>query len=281
MRFLLRWQRAAPDARAEGPEGLGAVLQLLDGYEVPAGAWEADVLPARLGEYDPLWLDGLCLSGEIAWGRLSPAAPSNGHKGGPIRTTPIALFRRERGAVWRSLTGPPAPAQLPPSHSARAVLDALDERGAAFFGGLVNATGLLRTEVEEGLGELVAWGLVTSESFAGLRALLVPSDRRRPIGPLRRRRGRAAPFGVETAGRWSRVRPASLLPEEHVAEAVAWQLLRRYGVVFRRLVARETLLPPWRDVLRVFRRLEARGEIRGGRFVGGFSGEQYALPEAV
>jgi len=280
MRFLLRWQRVAPDARAEGPEGLGAVLELLDGYEVPAGAWEADVLPARLGEYDPLWLDGLCLSGEIAWGRLSPAASSNGHKSGPIRTTPIALFRRERGAVWRSLTVQPDPASLPLSHSARAVLEALDQRGASFFGDLVNATGLLRTEVEKGLGELVAWGLVSSDSFAGLRALLVPSDRRRPIGGFRRR-GHIAPFGVETAGRWSRVRAAAPLPQEAVAEAVAWQLLRRYGVVFRRLVTRETLLTPWRDILRVYRRLEARGEIRGGRFVGGFSGEQYALPEAV
>src|SRR5881296_2365245 len=280
MRFLLRWQRAAPDARAEGPEGLGAVLELLDGYEVPAGAWEADVLPARLGEYDPLWLDGLCLSGEIAWGRLSPAASSNGHKSGPIRTTPIALFRRERGAVWRSLTMQPDPASLTLSHSARALLEALDQRGASFFGDLVNATGLLRTEVEKGLGELVAWGLVTSDSFAGLRALLVPSDRRRPIGGFRRR-GHIAPFGVETAGRWSRVRAAAPLPEEAVAEAVAWQLLRRYGVVFRRLVTRETLLTPWRDILRVYRRLEARGEIRGGRFVGGFSGEQYALAEAV
>src|SRR5881296_3201193 len=280
MRFLLRWQRVTPDARAEGPDGLGAVLELLDGYEVPAGAWEADVLPARLGEYDPLWLDGLCLSGEIAWGRLSPAASSNGHKSGPIRTTPIALFHRERGAVWRSLTMQPDPASLPLSHSARAVLEALDQRGASFFGDLVNATGLLRTEVEKGLGELVAWGLVSSDSFAGLRALLVPSDRRRPIGGFRRR-GHIAPFGVETAGRWSRVRAAAPLPEDQIAVAIAWQLLRRYGVVFRRLVARETLLAPWRDILRVYRRLEARGEIRGGRFVGGFSGEQYALAEAV
>jgi ATP-dependent helicase Lhr and Lhr-like helicase len=282
MRFLCRWQRAAPEARAEGPEGLAAVLELLDGYEVPAGAWEADVLPARVREYDPLWLDGLCLSGEIAWGRLSAATQSNGggHKSGPIRTTPIALFRRERGAVWRSLTLQADPATLPLSHSGRAVLEVLDERGASFFGDLVNATGLLRTEVEKGLGEVVAWGLVTSDSFAGLRALLVPSDRRRPIGGFRRR-GRTAPFGVETAGRWSRVRAGAPLPEEQIAEAIAWQLLRRYGVVFRRLVTRETLLAPWRDVLRVYRRLEARGEVRGGRFVGGFSGEQYALPEAV
>jgi len=284
MRFLLRWQRLTPEARAEGPDGLAAVLELLDGFEVPAGAWETDVLPARLGEYDPLWLDGLCLSGEIAWGRLSQTRNAEGgtrsRRTGPIRTTPVALFRRERGAVWRSLVAEPDRAELALSHSAAAVLGVLDERGASFFGDLVNATGLLRTEVEKGLGELVAWGLVTADSFAGLRALLVPSDRRRPIGGFRRR-GKVAPFGVETAGRWSRVRSAAPLPEEQVAEAVAWQLLRRYGVVFRRLATRETLLAPWRDILRAYRRLEARGEIRGGRFVAGFSGEQYALPEAV
>jgi len=280
MRFLLRWQRAGQAGRAEGPDGLAAVLELLDGYEAPAGAWEADLLPARVAEYDPLWLDGLCLSGEIAWGRLSPAAPSNGHRSGPIRTTPVALFRRDRGEVWRSLAAAPDAGELPLSHAGRAVLAVLEQRGASFFGDLVNATGLLRTEVEKGLGELVASGLVSSDSFAGLRALLVPSDRRRPIGGFRHR-GRMAPFGVETAGRWSLVRRGPPLGAEQVAEAVAWQLLRRYGVVFRRLVARETLLPPWRDMLRVYRRLEARGEVRGGRFVGGFSGEQYALAEAV
>jgi ATP-dependent helicase Lhr and Lhr-like helicase len=284
MRFLLRWQRLTPETRAEGPDGLAAVLELLDGFELPAGAWETDVLPARVGEYDPLWLDGLCLSGEIAWGRLdvtrNAEVGAQNRKSGPIRTTPVALFRRERGAIWRSLTTEPAPADLPLSHSARAIAEALDTRGASFFGDLVNATGLLRTEVEKGLGELVAWGLVTADSFGGLRALLVPSDRRRPVAGFRRR-GKVAPFGVETAGRWSRVRSPAPLPAEQVAEAVAWQLLRRYGVVFRRLATRETLLAPWRDILRAYRRLEARGEIRGGRFVGGFSGEQYALPEAV
>jgi len=284
LRFLFRWQRVAPDARAEGPEGLAAVLDLLDGYEVAAGAWESDVLPARLADYDPLWLDGLCLSGEIAWGRLTAMRIADvglrNRKAGPIRTTPVALFRRERGAVWHAATPNLDPAELPLSHTGRALLGALDERGASFFGDLVNATGLLRTEVEKGLGELVAWGLVSSDSFAGLRALLVPSDRRRPIGGYRRR-GRIAPFGVETAGRWSRVRHQSPAPEDQLAEAIAWQLLRRYGVVFRRLVQRESLLAPWRDVLRVYRRLEARGEVRGGRFVGGFSGEQYALPEAI
>ena len=284
MRFLLRWQRLTPSTRAEGPDGLAAVLELLDGFELPAGAWETDVLPARVGEYDPLWLDGLCLSGEIAWGRLTQTRNAEGgtrnRKSGPIRTTPIALFRRERGAVWRSVVAEPAGAELVLSHPAEALLQALDQRGASFFGDLVNATGLLRTEVEKGLGELVAWGLVTADSFAGLRALLVPSDRRRPVAGFRRR-GKVAPFGVETAGRWSRVRSPAPLPAEQVAEAVAWQLLRRYGVVFRRLATRETLLAPWRDILRAYRRLEARGEIRGGRFVGGFSGEQYALPEAV
>src|SRR5438874_2605832 len=290
-RFLLRWQRLTPDTRAEGPDGLAAVLELLDGYEVPAGAWETDVLPARLGEYDPLWLDGLCLSGEIAWGRLTATRNAEGgtrnRKSGPIRTTPVALFRRERGAVWRSLTPEPDPKELPLSHAGRAVLELLDGRGASFFGDLVNATGLLRTEVEKGLGELVAWGLVTSDSFAGLRALLVPSDRRRPIGAgTFRRRGRLAPFGVETAGRWSRVQRggqagASVFPEDQLAEAVAWQLLRRYGVVVRRVVTRETLLAPWRDLLRVYPRREARGEVRGGRFAGGVWGAPYALPEAV
>jgi ATP-dependent Lhr-like helicase len=284
MRFLFQWQRVAPDAQAQGPEGLAATLDLLDGFELPAAAWESEVLPARVAGYDPLWLDGLCLSGEMAWGRLGQTrnveVGTRSRKTGPIRTTPIALFRRERGEVWRSLAGLPDATKLPLSHAASEVLRVLDERGASFFGDLVNATGILRTEVEKGLAELVAWGLVTADSFSGLRALLVPSERRRPIGAFRRR-GKTAPFGVETAGRWSHVRKQSPLADEQLVEALAWQLLRRWGVVFRRIVERENLRAPWRDVLRVLRRLEARGEVRGGRFVGGFSGEQYALPEAV
>ncbi|HEV2670862.1 MAG TPA: DEAD/DEAH box helicase [Gemmatimonadales bacterium] len=285
LRFLFTWQRLAPGSRAEGPEGLAAVLDLLDGYEVAAGAWESEVLPSRLMDYDPLWLDGLCLSGEIAWGRLTAIrnveVGARNRKAGPVRSTPIALFRRDRGEIWRAGTPDVDSVELPLSSTGRALLKAFDQRGASFFGDLVNGTGLLRTEVEKGLGELVAWGLVSSDSFAGLRALLVPSDRRRPIGGGYRRRGRIAPFGVETAGRWSKTHGRPLIPDEQVAEAIARQLLRRYGVVFRRLVQRETLLAPWRDILRVYRRLEARGEIRGGRFVGGFSGEQYALPEAI
>jgi ATP-dependent Lhr-like helicase len=198
-----------------------------------------------------------------------------------VRGTPIALYRRDRGEMWRAGLPDIEPAMLPLSSTAKAMMGAFDSRGALFFGDLVNTTGLLRTEVEKGLAELVAWGLVSSDSFAGLRALLVPSDRRRPLGGGYRRRGRIAPFGVENAGRWTRTPGRPVIPEEQVAEAIAWQLLRRYGVVFRRLVQRETLVAPWREILRVYRRLEARGEIRGGRFVGGFSGEQYALPEAI
>jgi ATP-dependent Lhr-like helicase len=285
LRFLFKWQRVATGSRGEGPEGLAAVVDLLDGYELAAGAWESEVLPARLTDYDPLWLDGLCLSGEIAWGRLTAIrntdSGTRNRKVGPVRGTPIALYRRDRGEIWRAGLPEADPAALPLSSTAKAMLGAFDARGALFFGDLVNTTGLLRTEVEKGLAELVAWGLVSSDSFAGLRALLVPSDRRRPLGGGYRRRGRIAPFGVENAGRWARTHGRPSIPEEQVAEAIAWQLLRRYGVVFRRLVQRETLLAPWRDILRVFRRLEARGEIRGGRFVGGFSGEQYALPEAI
>jgi ATP-dependent Lhr-like helicase len=284
MRFLLRWQRVAPGTQAEGPDGLSAALDTLDGFELPAASWESDILPARVRDYDPLWLDGLCLSGELAWGRLGTTrnaeVGTRNRKSGPIRTTPITLFRRERGEVWRALAGIPDATKLPLTHAAAEVLRTLEARGACFFGDLVNATGILRTEVEKGLAELVAWGLVTADSFAGLRALLVPSERRRPIGGYRRR-GRTAPFGVETAGRWSRVHKQSPLGPDEQAEALAWQLLRRWGVVFRRVVERENLRAPWRDVLRVLRRLEARGEVRGGRFVGGFSGEQYALPEAV
>ncbi|HET8713666.1 MAG TPA: DEAD/DEAH box helicase [Gemmatimonadales bacterium] len=285
LRFLFKWQRVATGSRGEGPEGLAAVLDLLDGYELAAGAWESEILPLRLTDYDPLWLDGLCLSGEIAWGRLTairnPDVSARNRKMGPVKGTPIALYRRERGEIWRAGLPEVDPAALPLSSTGKVLLAAFDTRGALFFGDLVNATGLLRTEVEKGLAELVAWGLVSSDSFAGLRALLVPSDRRRPLGGGYRRRGRIAPFGVENAGRWSRTRGRPAVPEEQVAEAIAWQLLRRYGVVFRRLVQREMLLVPWRDILRVYRRLEARGEIRGGRFVGGFSGEQYALPEAI
>ncbi|BGE87094.1 MULTISPECIES: DEAD/DEAH box helicase [Methylosinus] len=282
LRFLCEWQHVAGDARLEGPEALGAALEALEGFEAPAGSWETEILPARLGDYEPAYLDRLCLSGRIAWARLIPPA-AKGRAGAPVRSSPIALVERRRLGDWMSVA---APAEAPqPSPRALAALETLRREGALFFDELAEASRLLRTELETALGELAALGLVTSDSFGGLRALLVPSEKRKPIdGALRR--GRVLAFGMESAGRWSPIRRAAaetnsearMAAVEHVAQA----LLRRYGVVFWRLLAREAgALPPWRDLLRVYRRLEARGDIRGGRFVAGFSGEQYALPEAV
>jgi ATP-dependent Lhr-like helicase len=299
MRFLFAWSRVEPEHRANGPEGLGSVLELLDGYEVPAAAWEADVLASRMEEYDPLWLDGLCLSGRVSWGRLSPPISSSSRtfSSGPLRSSPIALFLREHAESWLALAPRADGVEL--STDARQVFEVLAGRGALFFSEIVNQSGLLKTRVEAALGELVAVGLVNADSFAGLRALLIPSSKRRPVGGRRQRRGRLAPFGVESAGRWAVFRPpaesegngraesgaetstAWIDPDERAVEAQAWALLRRYGVVFRRLLEREANLAPWRELTRIYRRLEARGDIRGGRFVAGFSGEQFALPEAV
>jgi ATP-dependent helicase Lhr and Lhr-like helicase len=288
LRFLLAWQRVDAEDRAEGPESLATLLAQLAGFEAAAAAWEGEILPSRLAEYDPIWLDALCLAGRVAWGRLAPPPRGEGRRSGPVRATPIALLGRADLPLWREVAPAPAAGELDLSGDARAVLDLLAAKGASFFAEIAAGAGLLHTQVEEALSELVAWGLVTSDGFTGLRALLVPSNRRPPIdrvgaAPGRmRRRGSVALFGMENAGRWSLLTPsaASEVSPEAV-ELVARTLLARYGVVFRRLVERETLLPPWRDLLRVLRRLEARGEIRGGRFVTGFSGEQYALPEAV
>jgi ATP-dependent Lhr-like helicase len=201
----------------------------------------------------------------------------------PVRSTPIALLERRRVPLWMSLAGPSSGTQ--PSPQAQAVCECLSTHGALFFDELAEASHLLRSQVEDALAELVALGLVNSDSFGGLRALLVPSAQRRPIAGVKRR-GRVLSFGMEGAGRWSLIRrePDRIGEQANTAavEHVARTLLRRYGVVFWRLLTREAgWLPPWRDLLRVYRRLEARGEIRGGRFVAGFSGEQYALPEAV
>ncbi|HEX3556158.1 MAG TPA: DEAD/DEAH box helicase [Thermoanaerobaculia bacterium] len=285
LRFLLAWQRVDPDERAEGPESLNALLDQLEGFEAAAAAWEGEILPARMKEYDPTWLDALCLSGRWVWGRATAPGPNGGaRRSGPVRATPLALLSRGGLHLWREVAGPADPAGLDLSAGARAVYDLLSTRGASFFGEIAHGAGLLHTQLEIALGELVAWGLVTSDSFTGLRALLVPAHKRPPVD--RRRGSSISLFGMENAGRWSLLHPAAPAampesPSRESVEAVAWSLLRRYGVVFRRLLERETLLPPWRDLLMVLRRLEARGEIRGGRFVDGFSGEQYALADAV
>ena len=302
LRFLLGWQRVTADARMEGPHAVDTVVGQLEGFEAPAGAWESEILPARLAGYEPTWLDDRCLAGHVAWTRLRPRAgragngrTSNGRPNGseskattPVRTTPITLIARRHAALWGSLSIQEEGVQ--PGHRAQLVLDHIRAHGASFFDELVDGTGLLRSQVEEALGELVTLGLVSSDSFGGLRALLVPSGERRPIAGAHRRR-RTAKFGMEEAGRWAlvrRPRPAASGARadagaaQQAVEHVARALLLRYGVVFWRLIEREAAwLPPWRDLLRVYRRLESRGDIRGGRFVAGFSGEQFALPDAV
>ncbi len=296
MRFLFRWQRVAADARVEGADALAGIVSQLEGFEAPAAAWETEILPARVNEYDPAWLDELSLSGRVVWTRLAAPRPAGDRRPSPVRTTPIALLGRRNLAVWNALAVPTdAP---PPSARAAKVAELIAADGASFFSEIVDGTGLLRTEVEEALAELVALGVVNCDSFGGLRALLVPSDRRKSLAGHKRRR-RTALFGIEDAGRWALVRRRASSPPQRVGEDssraqrdgvvdrnhvehIARTLLKRYGVVFWRLLAREAdWLPPWRELLRVLRRLEARGEIRGGRFVAGVTGEQYALPEAV
>ena len=264
--FLLRWQHAAPDARMEGPEGLAAIIEQLEGMEAGAAAWEADVLPVRMEGYDPSWLDQLCISGRVTWSRRT--LPT-GRASSPIRTSPIAFSRREHARTWRFR---PSSGE-PTSSDAALALDMLQRSGASFFDDIVRETGLLPTRTQEALGQLVSLGLVTADGFTGLRALLAPDQKRQRRGP----RGVAA-YSMEAAGRWT-VLPEA--PEDHDVESVAWALLHRWGVVFRRILDREGDLPPWYSLLRVYRRLEAQGLIRGGRFIAGFAGEQYALPEAV
>ncbi|HVL57842.1 MAG TPA: DEAD/DEAH box helicase [Burkholderiaceae bacterium] len=285
MRFLIDWHHAAGSRRKEGPQALEGVIAELEGFEAPAAAWETEILPARLNGYDFGWLDDLSLSGRAVWTRLSRPAPADDgiRRAGPVRTTPIALLPRRNAPSWHraaSRAGARDAAQPVASPRAERARVFLAEHGASFFDEIVDGAGLLPSEVEEALAELVALGYVVSDGFAGLRALLVPVDRRQPLAGGRRRR-RTAAFGIRDAGRWSLIRAAAARDDE-VAEHVARTLLRRYGVVFWRILAREAeWLPPWRELLRVFRRLEARGEIRGGRFVAGVTGEQYALPEAV
>jgi ATP-dependent helicase Lhr and Lhr-like helicase len=270
MRFLLHWQHVAGEARVQGAEGLAAVIEQLDGFELAAGAWEQDVLPARVRDYEPGFIDRLCLSGRMAWGRITP---SGGASKTPLRSSPIALMPREHAALWRH-AAEPAGAEL--GSDAAAVHAVLGSRGALFFHELVAATGLLRTQVERALGELAGSGLATADSFSGLRALLAPSEKHR-----KRSRRRGSEVGVDTAGRWALLHGEAPADADARVEPIARALLRRYGVVFRALLAREPRLPTWRELAGVYRRLEARGEIRGGRFVSGFGGEQFALADAV
>ncbi|MBS1828388.1 MAG: DEAD/DEAH box helicase [Acidobacteria bacterium] len=273
-KFLEIWQHRAPGSQLPGVEGLMQVVRQLQGYEIPAVAWESEIFPRRIAGYDPQYLDQLCLAGELMWGRLSPhpALEGDGRQVRPTRIAPITFFLRE-DADW--LVEDVTLNHDALSHAARDVLGALERYGACFFTDLVRAAHRLPSEVEDALWELVAAGLVTADGFENLRALIDPK-RRRGEGKGKFARPRHA------AGRWALFRriPGGVATAER-NERIAKQLLLRWGVVFRDLITRESMAPAWRDLLPVLRKMEAQGAIRGGRFVDGFTGEQFARPEAL
>jgi ATP-dependent Lhr-like helicase len=333
MRWLMRWQHVVPGTQVAGERGTLEVLQQLQGFEIPANAWERQVLARRIADYDPKWLDQLCLTGAVGWGRLSPhpatldyvvperrssARANGGASSGtsstqtlapetaapsprqrrviPTSVAPITFFVRE-DADWmiprenphpsassgqafaqtREMGHPTSEAENTGrglSHSAQLVLDFLRQRGASFFADIVRGSGKLKAEIETALWELVAAGLVTADGFDNLRSLIDPK-RRAGQGSGRSTRPR------HSSGRWALLHAEQAVERPRAVEAACWMLLRRYGIVFRDVLAREANLPPWRELLMGFRRLEDRGEIRGGRFVDGFLGEQFALPVAV
>jgi len=288
MRWLLRWQHLAPSAQALGERGTLEILQQLQGFEAPANAWERQILARRIADYDPKTLDRLCLTGAVGWGRLSPHPATFEDQNSinrrviPTSVAPIAFFVRE-DSEWMIPQHPEASgtdgAEHEPrglSQGARDALDYLRRRGASFFPDLVRGTGKLKAEMETALWELVTAGMITADGFDNMRALIDPK-RRSGQG-----RG-SATRPRHSVGRWSLLYAHQLESPDRVrvAEATCWMLLRRYGVVFREVIARETIVPRWRELLIAFRRLEDRGEVRGGRFVSGFMGEQFALPVAV
>lgn len=289
MRWLLRWQHVVPGSQVRDERGALEVLRQLQGFEIPASAWERQILERRISNYDPKFLDQLCMTGAVGWGRLSahPAmledSASTTRRVVPTSVAPITFFVRDE-AEWLALPSVrSAHADLEQearglSPIAHQVLAFLRSRGASFFADIVRGSGKLKAEVETGLWELVAAGLVTADGFDNLRALIDPK-RRSGHGTGKTTRPR------HSAGRWSLLYQSEG-PAEHQAtneaiEGVCRMLLNRYGVVFRELLARESILPRWRELLIAFRRLEDRGEVRGGRFITSFIGEQFALPLAV
>ncbi|MGY2220286.1 Lhr family helicase [Pseudomonas sp. SDO558_S425] len=280
MRFLFDWQHLSNGTRGQGSAVLPQIVAQLEGYAAATSAWDSDLLSARIKDYAPHWLDDLCRNGKVVWTRLSNKAGATA-----LRSTPVVLLPRSQVPLWSGLTEAPDSTELSPK--AQKVHQALRENGALFFDELIHEAHLLRSELETALQELVGAGLANADSFAGLRALTTPVSKRQARSS---RRGRGAFVGgMDDAGRWALVRRAPAAdgtrPGAHSAETlehVAMTLLRRYGVVFWRLLEREAdWLPSWRELLRTFHRLEARGEIRGGRFVSGLAGEQFALPEAI
>ena len=299
MRFLYHWQHVKPGTQLHGPDGVLHIVKQLQGYEISAAAWEGEVLRRRVGKYAPELLDQLCISGEVVWGRLSPhpafddqeRMSATARRVRPTRSAPVALFLRDdaswllEAAACRSsssgLMGSPADARPGLSDAARQVFDSLRGKGASFLAEIVRDTRLLTSSVEDGLWELAAAGIVTADGFENLRALIDPK-RRLATARHHARRARFVP------GRWALLSGFAHVTEDAARElsassleAVARQLLLRWGVVFRDLLSRESIVPPWRDMLVTLRRMEAQGEVRGGRFVSGFVGEQFARPEAV
>ena len=273
--FLARWQHVAPGTQLHGADGVLQIVRQLQGFEIPASAWEPDVLSRRVAAYGAENLDDLCLSGEVAWARLSPhpAWTDPERRVRPTRIAPVSFFLRE-DTDW--LIDPTFGLEnISLSYAGREVFEALSVQGASFFADLVRAVHRLPSEVEDALWELTAAGLVTADGFENLRSLIDPK-RRRGEGRGSQRRPRHA------AGRWALIaRSGANISQDERSRRFAKQLLLRWGVLFRDLLARESAAPPWRDLLPVLRRLEAQGEIRGGRFVAGFTGEQFARPEAI
>ena len=285
MRFLFDWQHLSAATQGQGSAVLPAIVAQFEGYPAAASAWDSDILPARIKGYSASWLDDLCRSGKLVWTRLTAR---NKSATTALRSTPILLLPRSQVGLWSSLTEQTPVSDL--SLKTQKVHEALSLHGALFFDELIHEAHLLRSELEIALQEQVGAGLVNADSFAGLRALITPASKRQARSS---RRGRGAFIGgMDDAGRWALLRrgPAAPIVDNKrpaptpadTLEHIAMTLLRRYGVVFWRLLEREAdWLPNWRELLRTFHRLEARGEIRGGRFVSGLAGEQFALPEAI
>ena len=280
MRWLLRWQHVAPSSQVLGERGTLEIVQQMQGFEAPANAWERQILRRRIADYDPKVLDQLCLTGAVGWGRVSPhpatleSTTPERRRVIPTSVAPITFFVREHADWMISHREANEAETMGLSRDAKDVMLFLRQRGASFFADIVRGTGKLKSEVETALWELVAGGLLTADGFDNLRALIDPK-RRSGQGSGKSARPR------HSSGRWSLLYSGDLVDRPRALEATCWMLLRRYGIVFREVLNRETILPKWREVLITLRRLEDRGEIRGGRFVSGFLGEQFALPVAV
>ncbi len=297
MRWLTRWQHLAPQTRLSGEEGVLEALLQLEGFEAPAVEWERHILSQRVRDYEPRFLDNLCLSGAVGWGRISPHPAWAAGDGAtprrviPTNMAPITFFLRESAdwlpAALAAKSIDEQKLQLALSPEALCIRTTLRDRGACFASDLQRICTLSKQQTQTALWELATAGIASADGFDQLRIMMDPKRKPLAAEPVANgaRRGTRS-----TAGRWSLftdeehrelTAPERAREDETMLAACARMLLARYGIVFRDLLAREANIPRWRDLVRMLRRLEARGEVRGGRFVNGFNGEQFALPEAV